>query len=793
VVQDVRYAIRSLRKAPGFAAIAVLTLGIGIGVNTAIVSVAAALLLRPLGDLDADRIVAVVTGQKGPVSPADYADFRRMGRSFAELAAYRQHDANIAGDGPAERVYAADVTPNFFAALQIDAAIGRTFAADDGEAAILSHGFWQRRFGGEADILGRTVDVDGRPRTIVGVLPRRVEVPVPTDVWLPLTLTPAEAARRDVSLLRAVGRLGSAASLDDAQAEIATIAAQLETEYPATNRNRRARVMPLREFVQGTITRAAIFLLLSLVAVVLLVACANIAGLQLAHATNRERDVAVRAALGASAWRIARLVLVENVVIAALGGALSIVVAFLCIDALVRSMPGEIARLIPGFTDISIDSRALAFTLAATVATAFATATAPALRSALARPNDTLKEGHGGTPSRHRVRNLFIVGQIAVAFTLLIVAALFVNGLRGLLDQGAAHDPQRVLVLSVNLPQARYADAESRQRLLAATLDRLAAIPGVRQAAAFSAIPLSNNGVTWSAVDVDGQPPPSALPRFGAVVQSVSADYFAMMRVPLQRGRLFDRGDRPGTQGVAIVSAVMAERYWPNRDAVGRALKLGSGADAQSLVVVGIVGDVLYDWTNRAPEPVVYVPFTQMPRAATQFGIRVDGEPAAFVDAARTQIAAIDPLLPVFGAMSLANAIRESLVGTSQIVVMTAILGGLALLIAVVGLYGVIASVVAAQTREFGVRMALGATRGDVFRSVLRRGLGLGVVGVGSGVLLAMAATRGVRGLFFGAGGNDVWIWIEVAIALTVATVLAACVPAHRATKTDPIAALKTE
>jgi putative ABC transport system permease protein len=794
--RDLRHAIRGLRKSPGFTSVAVLTLALGIGVNTAIFSIADALIghpLRGVADADAARLVAIDIGQKGRTTPADYEDWARLGGSFERIAAYRQRNANVTGGGPAERVYVTDVTPAFFAAIQSGAIAGRAIQPGEGtgagSTAVLAYGFWQRRFGGDAGVLGRAIDVDGRPHTIVGVMARDFDVPAPTDVWLPLALTPAERADRATPMLRAIARLKPSVGVAEAQAEMTAISRQLETTYPATNVNRRAHVAPLAEIVQGTITRAAIFLLLALVAVVLLVACANLAGLQLARATTRQRELALRTALGASGRQIAQLVLVENLVVTVAGGALGLVVASACVTALLRSMPDEIQRLIPGFAQIQIDHRALAFTAALAVLSAVLTGVLPAWRSARTFPAASLKEGRG-SDSRQGLRAAFVVGQLAVAFVMLVVSGLFVSGFRGLLRLQDVHDPAHVMVFSVNLPDARYADADARARFDAALLGRLAVLPGVEQAAAFTTIPLSNNGVIWSAIDVEGQAPPAGF-RTRVVLQTVSPDFFRLMRVPYVRGRALDTGDRSGSLPVALVNETTAMRYWPQGDAIGKRVRLGTSASW--VVVVGVVGDVLYDWTSRVPEATVYLPASQAPAAAAQFAIRVNGDAAAYAKPARAAMEAVDPLLPAFDVTTLREAIRESLSGSSQIVVMMAVLAAVALLIAVIGLYGVVAYLVATRTREFGVRLALGARRADIFRLVMAHAVLLAGVGLGAGAALALMTSRLVRGMVFGAGANESSLWLGVAGLLAAVTLAASYVPARRATRADPIGALRAE
>jgi len=804
LAQDVRYGLRILRRNLGFTLIAALTLALGIGANTAIFSVADAFLLKPLPFPNLSRLASVVIGEKAPSAAADYYDWKSQSRSFDELAAYRQTDVNLLGGGQPEKLFAAQVTPNFLATLESQPALGRGFSNGEDEpgqeqVAILSHGLWVGRFGSDPNIVGHVVDLDGKPHAIVGVMPKAFEFPVPTDIWTPLALTPAERAVRSTRNLRVFGRLKEGVSLQTAQAELATISHQLEQAYPTTNKDRRANVMPLAEFVEGNILRPTMVLLLCAVGVVLLIACANIANLQLARATGREREMAVRMALGASRWRLVRLLLSENMLLALISGGLSLLFASFCLGLLLRSMPGDIARLIPGWDQIGLDERALLFTLGIALVSGVASGLAPAMGTSKPDLNETLKEGgrsSTGGRAQHRLRGVFVVGQIAVALVLLVVAALFVRGLRGMLSSGEVYEPQNVLVLSVNLSQARYADDASRARFYRGALERLGGIPGVLSTAAFSSIPLSNNGVTWSDFQIEGKPAPDEQHSPGCILQSVSPEFLPLLHVPIREGRALNASDQASGLAVALVSQKLASRYFPHESALGKRVRVGapdSPASGHWLVIVGITGNVLYDWTNRTPEAVIYRPVAQAPLAESQFAMRVNGDAAGFVQAARSQFETIDPLLPVFGAMSLRDAIHESFTGNTQIAGIMGILGLLALFIAIVGVYGVVAYAVAERMHEFGVRMALGAQRRDIFVLVMRRGALLAAAGLTIGIPSALAMAQLAQGVVFGASAADPWTYIAVAIGLVAITFFACYVPASRATRVDPIRALRYE
>ncbi len=790
LVQDARFALRLLRKAPVFTAVAVLTLALGIGANGAIFGVADALLARPLPGIDAGRLAVVAIGQKAPAAAADYLDWKRLNTSFTEMAAYRQRNVNLTGLGAAERLYAADVTANFFATLGLGARLGRTFTSNDDTldepVTILTHGYWQRRFAGDAGVVGRVLDIDGRPYTIVGVMPPDVEMPMPTDLWLPLSLTAAEWSCRDILTLRVVGRLKPESSLGEAQAEFATIARQLEIRLPETNRNRRTHVMPLNEYVQGSITRSALFLLFGCVTIVLVIACANVAGLQVARLTSRERESNLRSALGASRWRLAQLALVENLVVAAFGGAAGVFVASGCVSLLLASMPPDIVRLIPGFARIQIDYRALAFMTATTLASGIVTGGAPALRSSRRRLTSA--------GPRQRFRSLFVVVQIAVALMMLAIALLFVRGQRDLLRVHEVPEAARVVVLNVNLPRDRYPDAGTRGRFYKAALERLSAAPGVTAAATCTTTPLSNNGTTWVRVDIEGQDASPLVPPTYVVAQSVSPDFFPLMGITLAAGRGFNDGDRGGTSRVAMVSEAMARRYWPAGDAIGKRVRINDEGVSPWVEVVGIAGNVLYDWTQRVPEAVLYQPVAQAAPPSSTFAVRVSGDIKTSATVLRHELAKIDPLLPAYGVLGLEDAIAESFAGTRQITAMMNLLAALAFAIAVIGIYGIVAYTVAARTREFGVRMALGARRVDIFRLVMRQAFLLSACGVCFGLAAGAAAARVTRGLVFAAGSaSATTMLIGTAGLVAVTTVLACCVPARRATRGDPVEALRVD
>src|SRR5215469_394592 len=504
-----------IAKNPGFTAVATITLAFGIGANTTIFTFANAFLLHPVSLPESDRLAVVATGsEKAPAAPADFLDWKSQSTAFESMAAYRQSDLNMTVAGVPERVLGARVTSNFFELLKVKAGMGRTVLPDEDkpgrdQAAVLSYGLWQRRFGSDPGILGKAIELDSKAYTVAGVMGKDFEFPVPADVWIPLAMTAKERTERAAVTIRVLGRLKPGVPIAEARSEMATIAARLAREYPQTNKDRRTHVMPLVEYVEGTITRAYTFMLLVAVGFVLLIACANIANLQLARSMTRQREMAVRAALGASRWRGIRLLLTENVLLALLGGAVSVLFSNWVLGLCTRNMPGEIARLIPGWGRIHLDWSALSFTLAAAFVAGLIAGLAPAMRGSRTDLTEALKEGGRGSTAggaRQRFRSVLVASQIAVALVLLIGGGLILKGFRKLIASQETYAPHNMLTFEVSLPQSHYADATKRAVFYRQALEKLRAMPGIESAAAFRTFPLSNNGVEFTSFQIEGRP-----------------------------------------------------------------------------------------------------------------------------------------------------------------------------------------------------------------------------------------------------------------------------------------------
>jgi putative ABC transport system permease protein len=802
LMQDVKYGLRMLAKNPGFTAVAVITLALGIGANTTIFSFANAFLVHPISLRGIEHLVVIAVGEKAPAAPADYLDWNAESASFESMAAYRQTDVNMTGSGVPERVLGSRVTSNFFDTLSVRPALGRTFLQDEDQpghdqAVVLSYGLWQRRFGADPNVLGKVVDFDSKAYTIAGVMGKDFEFPVPSDVWIPLALNAKEKTDRANRTVHVIGRLKPDVSVAQAQSEMATIGARLARDYPQTNKDRRTHVMPVIEFVEGAITRAYTFMLLVAVGVVLLIACSNIANLQLARATTRQREMAVRTALGSNRWRRVRLLLTENVLLALLGGAASIVLSNWVLGLCVANMPAEIARLIPGWNQIHLDWRSLSYTLALAFVAGIIGGLAPSVEGSRTDLTEALKEGGRGASggrSHHRIRSLLVAGQIAVALVLLIGGGLIVKGFRKLVGVQESYSPANTLTFQVSLPESRYADGAKREAFYRQALEKLGAMPGVTSAAAFTTIPISNNGTTWTSFQIDGRPVAnsSAMP-FG-VLQTVSANYLQMMRIPLLDGREFTAQDRANMPAVGIVSQKLARVYWPNESALGKRIHIGNTTPRGDWVtIVGIASDVLYDWTDQRPEAAIYVPYSQTPAQDSLLAIRAAAIPPGFEKDVQTQIAAIDPELPIFEVKTLGDAINESIIGLGYTADMMAGLGVIAFVIALVGVYGVMSYAVAERTHEIGVRLSLGAQRRDVLWLVSRRGLSLTVAGLVVGLPLSAWLAHLLAGLIYGTSALDPATFVSIPALLVFVALLACYVPARRAMQVDPIIALRHE
>jgi len=806
--QDLKFSVRLLRKSPGFTALAVLALGLGIGANTAIFSVADAFLIRPYPFHNLDRLAVVLelhphqTEGQNSVAPANFTDWKSEARSFDRMSAYRWDEMNMSQSGPAEKVAGFDVSPDFFGTVGVRPVLGRDFHDDDSvqghnQVVLLSDGLWRRKFGADPNIVGQTIRLDEKPYTVIGVMGRDAVLPQTAELWMPLSLDPKDWASRSAHSLFIVARLRAGVALDQAQAEMYTIAHRLSDAYPDTNRDWSARVMSLALFTVGEDTRQYTYLLLGAVGFVLLIACANVANLQLARATSRHKEIAVRVALGANRWRIVRQLLAESTLLGLGGGVVGVLLATWSVHLILIHMPADVAKYIGGWDQIKMDPAALGFAIAIAIFAGVLAGLAPALQSSRVDLNETLKESGRGTSSgrgRHRMRNVLAVAQVSLALVLLVGAGLMVKGFGALLNINHGYDPESVLTMRTNLPGLpAYKDRHVRAQFYEKALAQLSVIPGVQSLALATSVPYGDYG-NQSRFSIEGRPASDASQQHSSWQQQITPNFFATMHVPLIQGRYFDDRDEVDGAGVAIINQKFAKTYWPNESAIGHRVKLGAdNSDNPWLTIVGIVADVQYDWSDRVPEMVLYRPDRQAPPTETYIVIRAPGDVLKLSSAVRGAMAGLDADQPVFEIKTLDTIIRESVIGLAYVAVILGVAGLLALVLAAVGVYGVMAYLVSERVHEIGIRMALGAAPGDVLRMVMRRGLLLAAIGILIGLPCAYGLANVLTGLIYGIRATDISTFAGISLLLAAIAALACYIPARRATRVDPLVALRYE
>ncbi|HEU4628254.1 MAG TPA: ABC transporter permease [Gemmatimonadaceae bacterium] len=817
-VRDVRIALRGLRRGPGFAVVAVLTIALGIGANTAIFSVLDALLLRPLPYRTPERLVTIWNhwdgnpGGPGSVSPAEFFDYLDRVPALRDLGVYARSTAILGGEGEPVRLPTAFVSAGALRVLGVSPAVGRLIdPAEDvpggPSAVVLGDGLWRRRFGGDRDIVGRRLVIDGVPATVVGVMPPGFRLPddlAQTDaaeLYLPLRLARDSITIRGSHFLSSVARLAPGTTVEQADAAVAALASRLTQEFPSdypTKMAFGASVLPLRDSVVGAV-RPTLYKLVGAVGFVLLIACVNVANLLLARAESRRGELAVRTALGAARGRLVRQLVVESLVLAVAGGVLGALVAVAGVHTLVALRPPDIPRL----DAVSVDGRVLAFTLAASLLTGLLFGVGPALRAA--RPGNglalTLRAGGRGAAGEGRrgVRRALVVSEIAIAVVLLLAAGLLTKSFLRLLAVNPGFVVERVLTVPLTLPAEPYAEPARAVAFYRELTDRARVLPGVQAVGAVAGVPLVAERGDLG-LEIEGRPvaPGDQKPR--ADWQVVTPGYFRAIGMRLLRGRGIEATDGPDAPGVVVINETMAHRYWPDGDAIGRRFKLGGGAAPGWVTVVGVVGDVHQAGLGAPVEAEMYLAHAQFRfwgsgavlRAMTLVA-RSDGEPTALAGPLRRTIAAMDPTLPV-GTFRTMEELRGESVSRPRLLMLLIVTFALvALVIALAGIYGVIAYGVAQRRREFGVRAALGAQPVSIARLVLGEGLRLTVVGIALGLAGGLALARLLGGLLFQVRPADPATAASVAVAVAAVALLACWVPARRATRVDPTTALRTE
>jgi len=807
MLQDFRYAFRMFGKSKGYTTVAVLALALGIGANTAIFSVADAFLLKPVALPNLENLVVLMeraphqTANWSSVSPANYLDWKRQSRSFSVLSPYTWDEVNLTGTGEPERVTIVRAAANFLEVLGAQPMLGRGFVAEaertgQNQTVVLSYGLWQRRFGGDRAIVGQTIKLDGLSRMVVGVMDKKFNFPVSTEMWVPWTMDPQESQVRGRHYLQIVARLNPGVSIHQASAEMTAISRRMGEQYPETNRGWDAQVLPIKYFVTGDLTYRYTLMLMAAVMFVLLIACANVANLQFARGAARQREFAVRTALGANRWRVVRQLLTESVALSLMGAVAGLGLAVWGVALILHYMPADIARYIAGWYEIQLDARAFAFALGLAVLSGIVSGLAPAIQSSRPDLNETLKESGRGTSagrSRQRVRSVLVVSELALALVLLTGAGLMVTGVKSLLSVRQPYDPQHVLSIQVNLPDGKYKDPQKRAAFYGQVLDRLQSVPEIQSAAIVRSLPYGDGDHT-AQLGIEGVPVEKGEYR-SAQLETISPGYFSLMRISLREGRAIGERDGAESPPVAVVSERMARHYWPGRSALGRRIKAGAAEDAEKpwLTIVGVVGDIQYAWWDKEPPPVLYQSYLQAPDGWATLAIRSHGDPMRVVPAVRSQVAKVDPDQPLAEIMTLDRVMTNSVLGLSYVAVMMTVLGAIALVLSAVGVFGLMAYAVTERTHEIGVRLALGAQRDSVLRMLVGRGMLLAGIGLAIGLAGSIFIARLLSSLIFGVSATDWTTFGGVLAAMAAVTLAASYIPARRAARLDPTVALRHE
>ena len=811
---DFRYAVRMMAKRPGFAVIAVITLALGIGANSAIFTVINAVVLRPLPYQDPDKIVILSENNfsKGwsqfSVAPANFLDWRDQNKAWAEISAFRGRSFNLTGRGEPERLTGASVSANLFRLLGVAPSIGRSFLDEEdspgtNNVAIISYGLWQRRFAGVADITGQTINLNGVTHAVVGVMPANFQFPNRADVWIPIAFSPKDRGVRGAHYISVVARLREGVSLAQARSEMGSLAGALAEQYPDTNKNWGVNVTPLMDAAVGQI-RPMLVILMAAVFLVLLIAVANVANLMLARASGRAKEIAIRAALGAGRRRLIRQLLTESITVSLVGGALGLGLAVVGVKALVAVNPGQIPRA----SGVAVDRWALAFTLGVSLVTGIAFGLAPALWASRPNLNQWLKEG-GRTSSgsarwslgqgivpfagggRGSLRGLLVLAEIALAVPLMIGAGLLLRSFNRLGQVDPGFNSRGVLTMLVPLPASKYAKPEQQSAFFRQLLERVEALPGVESAAAVNGLPLGEFD-DIEEFRIEGQQYADAAEAPSANYYRVSHDYFRALGINLTRGRSFTGRDAAGSPRVAIISESLAKRYYPGLDPVGRRINIGDAPDTWR-EIVGVVPDVRH-YSLDSPTPLqIYDPLWQNPTAFVTLAVRTTGAPLGMSAAVRSQVLGIDPDQPVDKIKTMEQYVADSTAQSRMSMTLLGLFAGLALVLASVGLYGVMAFSVQHRSHEIGIRMALGARASGVLKMVVRQGMAMAIIRAIAGVGAAFGLTRLMSGLLYGTSPQDPVIFIAIPLVLLAVAVVACALPALRATRIDPVVALRYE
>jgi putative ABC transport system permease protein len=806
MLNDLKFALRQLRKSPAFALAAILTLAIGISANVAVFSLMDAIVLRPLAVPDMNRVVTVdeTLDHNETIRPSfgNFEDWVRQSRSFENLAIHTDAFFSLTGAGDAAHVQAAQISPNFFDVLRVQPLLGRAFRAEEAEpgrdaGVVLTFSYWQRQFGGDPGVIGRRVELDDRAYTIVGVMPRTLGYPSAADLFVPLALTPEQMQDRASRPYVVSGRLRQGVTLQAAQAELQGIAAQLAKTYPATNRGWSVKVVPLLDTINGDLTPLYMRMIMGATGFVLMIVCANVANLQFARGLGRRNEMAVRTALGAQRRRLLRQLLAESILLGLAGAAGGLLLAKVDLQLALHYMPERIARYVAGWGHVELNGRALVLSIVLAILVGVVSGLAPALEALRVNLIEQLKAGGRtatGSAGTHRLRAVFAVAQISLAVALVIGAALMAKGMYAMVHRSDVYRPGRVLTFNVNLPGKRYDTPAKQAAWYTDSLSRIRALPGVKAAAVTTTLPDGNDGAWEDDYRIDNRPVEPGRPETASRL-TVSVGYFDALHISLVDGRAFNSSDGLNTTPVAIVSRKFAARNFPGAIPLRHHIRMGVARNGKEpeATIIGVAADVQYLWVDPSPEPAVYFDAAQLPPNGVRYAVVTRGDPLAVAPAVRRALAGMDRTLPLDAMQTYAGYLHEALVGLMYVVVMLGADAAIALLLAGIGIFGVMATVVGERRREIGVRLTMGASREDVLRMFLRRAGILTAAGLVIGIPGAAGLARLVANLLYGVRPGDIAVFATTAGAIAGIVLLAAYFPARRAAQVDPVESLRSE
>jgi predicted permease len=800
--QDLRYGARMIIKKPGFTLVAVMTLALGISANTTVFTYVNAVLFRLLTFVEPERVAFIwVTtiaqaNDQGPVSWPEFKEWREQSRSFEAMIGVNRTARTLTGGDEVERISSAAVGSNYFQMLGCEPFRGRWFLPGEDQpgaarTAILSYNFWQRRFGGDQNALQQTILLDGERYTIIGIAPRdESQLLIKADVWEPLTLNPNQT---DLSLrnLMVVGRIKHGVSVAQANAEMESIASRIAQQYPETNAGRSARVRTAQDQYLGAEGMTAIAMMVAAVFCVLMIACFNVAGMQLSRAMARRKEIAVRLALGASKWRLIRQLLTENLLIAVLGGVAGLLLASWWINVLHT----RYAATSPFLDKAKIDWRVWAVTIALSLLSSILCGLTPMWQAVKQKLNDVLKEGgrDSGANAGNRMRNVLVTSEISLSLLLLIVAGLMMRSIIAIQTVNLGFDPDKLLMARITLPQRDYPSDQRLRDFFSQLMNRAVTDPGIKAAGAIDSLPLIGGASSTSSISIEGRPPAANNQLPWARVLVATPDYFNAIGIPLRLGRHMSPQDVDNSQPVALINQAMAQRYFSAENPIGKRVKIEGAPNAPWLDIVGVVENVRDDYVDEPPPPQVYLPFAQRPVREMSLVIRTTGAPLSALPALRNTVRTLDPNLPIYEADSMRQRLFKDLSTTHLVVELLGAFAVLATLLSAVGIYGIVAHSVSQRMREICVRMALGAQKGDILKLILWQGMKLTAIGLVIGLAAAFGVMRLMKSLLFGVSANDPTTFALTAVLLIVVVLLACWIPTRRATKADPMVTLRYE